>query len=112
MPDVIGIFGHGPVGGKDSAAGDVVQAHAVPARGIGIGGDHLLFCLAVRLEVRQEQILVSRAAAGAKEQTLIEVVVAHTVPEAVAQSIQTAPQDVVAAVQTLGHIHCVLLIVS
>lgn len=79
MPDMIGIFSHSPVGGKDSAAGDIVQAHAVPAHGIGIRGDHLLFGLAVRRKVRQEQILGRPAAAGAEEQTLIEVVVAYTV---------------------------------
>ena len=63
VPDVVGVLGDGPVGGKDAAAGNVVQAHAVPLDGVGVGLHHALFRLAVGREVRQEQVLVGGAAA-------------------------------------------------
>ena len=60
VPDVVRILRHGPVGGEDAAAGDVVQAHAVPLFLVRVGLRHALFRLAVRLEIRQQQILIGR----------------------------------------------------
>ena len=90
VPDVVRIFRHGPVRRENTAAGDVVEAHAVPLHGIGIGIGHAPACLAVGIEIRQQQILVGRAAAGAEHQTLIQVLVADAVPEAGAQGVQAA----------------------
>ena len=42
VPDVFGVLGNSAVGGKDAAAGDVVQAHAVPFGGVGVGFHHAL----------------------------------------------------------------------
>ena len=104
MPDGVGIVGNGTVGGEDAAAGDVVEAHAVPLLPVGVGLHHALFRLAVRLEIRQEQVLVGRAAAAAKQQALIQILIPHAVPEAGPERVQAAAQLLVPVVQALGHI--------
>ena len=58
MPDLLGILRHRPVGGKNPAAGNVVQAHAVPHIALPVGLHHALLSGAVGGEIRQKQIRI------------------------------------------------------
>ncbi len=61
LPDVVGIFSDGPVGGEDSRTGHIDDCHFIPEILVSVGTENLFVGLHIGIEIGKDVVGIRAA---------------------------------------------------